>query len=408
MRGSVVKRTDAKGRARYYAVIEVAPKPGQERRKKWLTDPSTGSAFTSRKAAEAHVARSIVEEITGGLVDASDSTFDQWAAKWLASKRSALKVSTWSSYERNIRNHLSPDLGGLRLQKVTAEHVQALFDRLATEGLVRKHQPPQPLSQKTLRYLATILTAIFDAAVEQRVIHRNPAAHLTVPKVAEDEHRDLQWWSAPELARFLDHIADHSYGPVLTTLALSAARRGEILALTWRDVDLDKRRLMIRRTTGRVGGMGMVTSTTKTRAGQRSIVMDDDLLTVIERQRDRQQEDRGLLGVGYQDHDLVFAEADGTPINPDAISRAFARESKAAGLRPIRLHDLRHTWATLALLADVHPKVVQERLGHSHVSVTLGIYSHVAPVMHEEAAATVASLIRASRDPKVTPLRAAR
>ncbi|MBK6763419.1 MAG: tyrosine-type recombinase/integrase [Micrococcales bacterium] len=131
-------------------------------------------------------------------------------------------------------------------------------------------------------------------------------------------------------------------------------------------------------------------------------------LTRLRAHREDQDAERELVGVGYSDHGLVFANVDGTPIYPEGVSRTFKEQAVAHGLPPIRLHDARHTWATLALQSGVYPKVVQERLGHASITITLQTYSHVIPSMHEDAAETVASMIRAAGDTKGGPLAAAR
>lgn len=131
-------------------------------------------------------------------------------------------------------------------------------------------------------------------------------------------------------------------------------------------------------------------------------------MTRLRAHRQDQDAERDFVGVGYCDHGLVFANVDGTPIYPEGVSRAFKEQAVAHGLPPIRLHDARHAWATLALPSGVHPKVVQQRLGHASITITLQTYSHVIPSMHGDAAETVASMIRAAGDAKVVPLSAAR
>ncbi|MDZ4250684.1 MAG: site-specific integrase, partial [Candidatus Nanopelagicales bacterium] len=183
--------------------------------------------------------------------------------------------------------------------------------------------------------------------------------------------------------------------------------RGEALGLRWTDVDIGRRRASITSSVGRVSGK-IIEGGTKTGAGRRPIALDDSILAALADQRARQHRDRDLVGAGYRDQGLVFASPEGSYVNPEHVSRVFKSEVQRLGLPPIRLHDLRHTWATLALQSGVHPRVVQERLGHSNVTITLQVYSHVVPLMHDEAAATVAGLIEAARDPKVTRLRKVR
>jgi integrase len=167
-------------------------------------------------------------------------------------------------------------------------------------------------------------------------------------------------------------------------------RRGELLGLRWRDLDLDAGRLAIVQTI--VGKRQL--SQPKSDRGRRSVELDPATVTALREHRKRQLEERMALAPAYRDEfDLVFCREDGEPLWPQSFSRTFERQSKSAGLPPIRLHDLRHTHATLALAAGIHPKVVSERLGHASVAITLDTYSHAIPAMQADAAAKVAALI---------------
>lgn len=131
----------------------------------------------------------------------------------------------------------------------------------------------------------------------------------------------------------------------------------------------------------------------KTARGRRTVALDPGTVLALREHRQRQLAERLLMGAGFADHGLVFCRPDGGPLHPERFSRTFSRESAHAGLPAIRLHDLRHTWATLALSAGEHPKIVQERLGHANVSITLDVYSRVSEGLHGDAASRIASLI---------------
>lgn len=176
-------------------------------------------------------------------------------------------------------------------------------------------------------------------------------------------------------------------------IATTGMRRGEAFGVRWQEVDLDAGQLSVRQTLI-APGYKLRFSTPKTAKGIRSIALDPTTVEVLRARRKAQLEERLALGPDYADTgDLVFTELDGTPVNPVRFSKQFEREVKAAGLPHIPLHGLRHTWATIALSAGIHPKVVSERLGHSTISLTLDIYSDVLPGLQEEAAAKVASLV---------------
>lgn len=198
------------------------------------------------------------------------------------------------------------------------------------------------------------------------------------------------YWTAEELRAFLAAAEGDRFHPIFVLLVSTGMRRGEVLGLRWADVDVDAGRLAVRHTIGRVGGK-VLAGEPKTAKSKRSIALDPATVAVLRRHRIAQLEERLAWGGLYRDQDLVFAREDGAPINPEYVGRALRRIAGKAGVRPVRTHDLRHGWATAALEAGVHPKVVSDRLGHSKVSVTLDVYSHVAPAVEEEAARLVAS-----------------
>jgi integrase len=169
-------------------------------------------------------------------------------------------------------------------------------------------------------------------------------------------------------------------------------RRGECLGLRWSDVDLTAGRASIVQTVIAVNHAVRFGSP-KTARGRRTVVLDPGTVAALREHRQRQLADRLLMGAGFTDHGLVFCRPDGGPLHPERFSRTFTDQARHAGLPLIRLHDLRHTWATLALSAGEHPKVVQERLGYAAIAITLDVYSHVTEGLHGDAASRVAGII---------------
>jgi integrase len=206
----------------------------------------------------------------------------------------------------------------------------------------------------------------------------------------------MQAWSAGDVATFLHSQHGTREYPLWLLLATTGLRRGEALGLGWANVDLTNARLTIIRTLIDVEDSNddkPVWSDPKTAAGRRSVAIDDATVAAIRTHKALMATERLAMGGAYRDFDLVFARADGRPYHPERVSRAFRSRAKKAGVPVIRLHDLRHTWATLALTAGIPAKVVQDRLGHSTVAITLNIYSHVTPQLQSDAAAKVAGLI---------------
>jgi integrase len=230
-----------------------------------------------------------------------------------------------------------------------------------------------------------------------RNVAQAPTVRRRLPRHAKPEMRT---WSAPELASFLDQLrGDPLHAPILLA-ATTGMRRGEVLGLRWRDTDLDAGRVAVRQTLAAVrdvdGDRGrhvLVFGEPKTAKSRRTVPLPAQTVAVLRAHRKAQAAERLLAGADYGDQDLVFAEPDGAPIHPDKFRKRFEVRIGRSGLPPIRFHDLRHTYATLALRAGVHPKVVAEVLGHANISITLDTYSHAIPAMQESAAATVARLV---------------
>jgi integrase len=199
----------------------------------------------------------------------------------------------------------------------------------------------------------------------------------------------MRTWTAPEVRAFLEHTADHRLHAAFVVLATTGMRRGECLGLRWTDLDLTAGRASIVQTVIAVNHEVRFGSP-KTARGRRTVVLDPGTVAALRERRQLQLAERLLMGAGFTDHGLVFCRPDGGPLHPERFSRTFTIEARRAGLPPIRLHDLRHTWATIALTTGEHPKVVQERLGHAAIAITLDVYSHVTEGLHGDAASRVA------------------
>jgi integrase len=202
---------------------------------------------------------------------------------------------------------------------------------------------------------------------------------------------ELSTWDAAEMRTFLASVHDDRNAPAYRLLATTGMRRGEALGLRWSDVDLDAPRVTINRSLSVVDSE-LVWSTPKTARSRRSVSLDPETVGSLREHRRRQLEERVAAGDAWDGADLVFCDQLGGPLHPDRFTRAFRSAARRAGVTQIRLHDLRHTWATLALQAGIHPKVVSERLGHATTGITLDIYSHVQPELDASAASTVAQL----------------
>ena len=299
---------------------------------------------------------------------------------WLPAIKTTVRTSTYLSYQSHLRNHISPYIGDKRLARIDGSALNELYATLLERG---RHDGTS-LSAATVRRVHAVLHRAFRDAMRWGLIARNPCDGADPPKLRASRQTQFSTWSADELKRFLDFVQDDKLYPLWLLLATTGMRRGEALGLRWCDLELGHGEAAIRQTV--VSHHYVIAmSEPKTARGRRVVALDDHsvaALAIYKKEKSPEQED-----------ELVFCYRTKTPLNPIDISKRFVKMSKGAGLRRIRLHDLRHTHATLALQAGIHPKIVSERLGHSTISLTLDIYSHAIPHLQKEAAAELATLV---------------
>lgn len=303
--------------------------------------------------------------------------------KWLPAIKTTIRKSTLISYESHVRNHVSPYLGSRRLHRIDPTMLNDLYVRLLESG----RQNGTGLSPPSVRRVHATLHRAFRDAVRWGLIERNPAASANPPKIGD--RGEFSTWSAEELRLFLECVQDDSLYPLWVLLATTGMRRGEALGLRWCDVDLDRGELAVRQTVVSHSYV-IAISEPKTARGRRVVALDEHTVATLRTYK--------TLRPPPSDDSLLFCYRTGGPLNPIDISKRFNWLARDAGLRRIRLHDLRHTHATLALQAGVHPKIVSERLGHSTVSFTLDVYSHAVPHLQKEAASQIAALILGTED----------
>ena len=293
---------------------------------------------------------------------------------WLPTVQRELARSTWEDYERKVRNHVLPHLGRLPIQALDAMALNRFYTHLLERGRLLGTQSPG-LKPRTVRYIHTIIHAALDDAVRWRRITLTPADQANPPSTSESKAPEMKAWTQQQLLRFLALCEGDRYYDPWFFLATTGCRRGEALGLRWHDVNLDEvpahasiRQECIPLTKasgkGREGRMVPRTKGDKARV----IELDTQTRAVLTGWKAIQDKERQLVGAGYEDNGLIFCQPDGRPYHPEAFSKTFdrrLRQQKFVDLPRIRLHDLRHTWATLALVAGVDIKMVSERLGHS-------------------------------------------
>jgi integrase len=350
-------------------------------------------------AAVAKVQR---EAETGELVDRTNLTVkmyltDTWLPALEADLEKNLRPSTLASYRSNLLVHVVPRLGHLKLQALTDKHLNELYHHLITEG---RRDGKGGLSARSVRYVHVLIHAALAHAVRENLIAiaKNPADRAKPPKedrataLENDRGLELKPWSPHETKAFLERARIERLHALWVLAITTGMRRGELLGLRWSDVDFETGRLKVRRALISVGYQ-VSESQPKTAKSRREIGLDAGTVAVLKEWRKGQLEDRLKWGPAWVDSGYIFTKEDGSPLHPDRVSKIFNQLVAAAELRRIRFHDLRHGWATLALEAGIPAKVVQERLGHSSINVTLDVYSHVVKKLDIKAAETVAHMI---------------
>jgi integrase len=352
-------------------------------------DPATGkrrrlskSGFRTQREAKAaeREARRAFEH--GAITPGEVPTVAAFIDEWLAGRRPSLRDSTWASYRDVLTGRVVPRLGALRLDRVRPKHIANMLSDLKEHGGRDPRRGPG-LSDKSVRYTLTTLSTALNDAVKRGLIARNPADHVDRPRAARKE---MRWWSVDEARAFLDAAAGDRYIALWTLALTTGMRRGELLGLKWPDVDFDAGRLAVRRTLVAVQ-YRIRWSEPKTSSSRRVVALDPATVAVLKAHRARQLEERMAIGSGYLDERIVFADVAGEPLHPDTVSKHFERVVARAGVPRIRLHDLRHTAATLMLERGVPLKAVTERLGHSSTQITSDLYQHVGETMQDDAAA---------------------
>ncbi|MGK2964451.1 MAG: tyrosine-type recombinase/integrase, partial [Tepidiformaceae bacterium] len=263
--------------------------------------------------------------------------------------------------------------GKVKLGAVTPQHLQALYNKLLGRGL----------SPASVVRTHAILHSALKQAMRWNLIPRNPAEAARPPAMTRPEMRYLD---RTQVQLLLETATDPTMRALYSVAATAGLRRGEIVGLRWSDIDLERRVLTVQRTAHRVRGMGIVFGEPKTRAGRRSVRLSAVSVAYLRTHRAAQNEHRLRIGPAWNDNDLVFTSAVGTPIEEARVTRLFQRDLDRAGLPRIRMHDLRHTAATLLIEEGVNMKAVQAALGHATIGITMDTYAHVTPAMQDSVA----------------------
>lgn len=355
--GSVFQRTDGRW------VAQFSLSDGKKRQISRKTEKEAWSALR----------KSLGEVEQGTIVTGPEQTLNVFLNHWLEEiHKPTLRLSSYIKYRKVIDTYILPELGHLKLQKLSPQIVQAFYRRKEKEGL----------APKTVNSIHGVLHKALDTAVRWNMLARNVCDVLSPPRIVKHEIQPLSM----EQAQHLLEVArgDRLEMPLLLAL-VTGLRRGELLGLKWADIDFAQGALQVKRTLDYVAHHGYVESESKTKSGRRRIALPKFVVEALKQHRIQQLEQRLKVGEAWQESDYVFTGLTGGPFNPRYLLILFDQLLESAELPHMRFHDLRHSAATILLSMGINPKIVQEILGHSNISMTMDVYSHVLPSMQKEA-----------------------
>jgi integrase len=352
--------------AKWYVIVEMSRDADGKRDQRWLHAP------TRREVLELQT-KTLRERDTGTAIDPSRQTVAEFCAHYMETvARPRLRPTVYEVQSRIVEKSIVPFLGALGLQKLAAHHVGAWHARLLAG-----------LAPITVRSHHVILSKILKQAVAWQMVPRNVAELVEMPAATE---RPPSVWTLPQVRAFLASLSDDPRDALFATAIETGARDSELVGLRWGNTDLGAdAAITITRALVRLRGNTLVENPPKSASSRRRIPLLPETTARLIAHREVQRAEREAAGADWRDDDLVFAWRDGTPIKPSNLRSRWVRLVKLSGLPYIRPHDTRHAHATLLLGLNVHPKIVQERLGHANPSITMRVYSHVLKGMQEEA-----------------------
>lgn len=362
MRGHITKRGE-----KYTVVVYLGIGLDGKKKYKWV------SAGRTKRDAE-KVLSELLHQVNSNNLANPKGTLGDFLERWLQEYvLSNLAPTTSEGYQDIIRSHINPALGQLPLKSLKPENIQQYYS----------HKLDRGLSSTTVRHHAMLLHRALQHALQWGLLARNPADAVNPPPMRRVIMRTL---SEVDIEVVFQQCQNTPYYALFYLALFSGMRRSELLALRWGAVDLIGAEISVSQSFHRLKNGKIVFKSTKTKQGKRSIALSPSTCHVLREHWEYQKELLGRLGIEMNDSTLVFCQVDGEPLKPHTVSQAWRRMVRRAGLNGVRFHDTRHTHASLMLKQGVHPKIVQERLGHSSIAITLDTYSHVTPGLQQAAA----------------------
>lgn len=380
MKGSIRERSPG----RWAIILDRKDEATGKRKREWRSFRGT------KRAAQIECARLISELQRGTLVEPSKITVAEFLERWLEQIKTQVAPRSYERYAELARKNLIPALGEMKLTKLQPAHISKAYANALETG---RRNGQGGLAPRTVTYMHRVLRQALQQAVKWRVLALNPADMVKPPRV---ERKEMQTLDTNATADMIEAARGGSmFIPVLLGV-LCGLRRGEVVALRWRSVDLETGQLAVVASAEQTE-QGVREKETKNGKG-RAVALP--AVVALELRQHRLRQARGLLKLGVRltdDHHVITRE-DGQPLQPRSLSHAFRKFMRRHQPPAIRLHDLRHSHATHLLAAGVHPKIAQERLGHSSVGVTIDLYSHVLPGMQAEAVSRIDAVMQDAID----------
>ena len=351
-------------------------------------DPETGKAIIknvlgkTQAEVKEKLKKAIEENVGIDYGRAKTYTVGSWLEVWMENyAKVKLRPSTFKTSQGFMKNHIKPQIGGIPLADLTSLDLQRFYKHLLDGGRVDRieaKKKPKGLASKTVRNIHQIISSALKLAVEQRLIARNPADGCALPKA---ERKEMQTLPVEQLTSFLREAKDSGVFALYYIDLTTGLRRGELLGLKWSDIDLEKGDLRVQRQIGRIDGK-IIEMPLKTKNAYRTLPLSADAISVLMQQRRK-----------TGNSEWVFPSPSGGPVSPDSVLHMLHRVLKRAGLPKVRFHDLRHTFATMALQNGVDVKTVSSMLGHYSAGFTLDTYAHVTTDAQLKAAQTMGNIL---------------
>ena len=351
-------------------------------------DPETGKAIIknvlgkTQAEVKEKLKKAIEENIGIDYGRAKTYTVGTWLEVWMENyARVKLRPSTFKTSQGFLKNHIKPQIGGIPLADLTSLDLQRFYKHLLDGGRVDRveaKKKPKGLAPKTVRNIHQMIGSAYNLAIEQHLVTKNPTQGCALPKV---EHKEMKTLTADQLSAFFQEARDSGVYELYYLDLATGLRRGELLGLKWSDIDLEKGDLRVQRQIGRINGK-IIEMPLKTKNAYRTLPLSADAISVLMQQRRK-----------TGNSEWVFPSPSGGPVSPDSVLHMLHRVLKRAGLPKVRFHDLRHTFATLALQNGVDIKTVSGMLGHFSAGFTLDTYAHVTTSAKREAAKTMGNIL---------------